>query len=103
MSEIDVGKRARDRAEAIEAIEAIENPEEIDYLQASYRCGEAGNVTEVTLTLTLTVGGPLVTVDLLAQSLTVAWAGDTHTTHFRNDAMRDFGATLAHRFEQRID
>jgi len=80
-----------------EYLESIDDPDEIGILEVNYTVNESAGVTGVELVLT--VGGPDIRVNALAGTVRGSWGGDTHTTHFDNNVVEQYGRMLSRQFE----
>ena len=82
---------------AAERLETIDTAEELNILEVNYDVNERAGVTGVELVLT--VGGPDVRVNALSGTVRGAWGGDTHTTHFDSNVVKEYARMLARQFE----
>jgi hypothetical protein len=81
-----------------ERLEKIDDPDEMHILDVTYTVTGDGKVTGVQFLMTM--GGPNITVNALQGTVVGSWGGNTHTTHFVGDVVRDYARHLADMHEQ---
>ena len=81
-----------------ERLENTSDPNDLDVLECHVTVAGNGVVTE--LELTLSTGGPHVTVNLYNATVTCSWGNETHTTHWKNDDLQE---ALIERYERLFD
>jgi len=95
-SESDIVGRTVRQAEYLEDIDSVD---EIDILEVNYTVSGQVGVTGVELVLC--VGGPDIRANAFSGNVRGSWAGETHTTHFESEIVKEYARMLADGFEER--